>query len=55
MFYSFLHVMEAAHQLGIMFQLIYQLIQKTANFDEKPEQQEPLQQPKLNSPAVCVI
>lgn len=30
------HVTETAHQLGIMFQLIYQLIYKTSNFDEGP-------------------
>lgn len=48
------HVWETAHQLGIVLQLIYQLIEKTVNFDEIPEP-EKLPQQKLSSAVVCVI
>lgn len=54
MLYRPFHVKEAAHQLGIVLQLVYQLIEKTANFDEVPKS-ERLPQQKLSSPIVCVI
>lgn len=48
------HVKEAAPQLGIVFQFVYQLTKKAANFDKVPES-ESLPQQKLSSLAVCVI